>query len=208
MPLVQVTMLITLSMLVIFGFSHILDRYDFKATALLSLPMLLGYAAILVWKPDSIILINIGVVLAAVAVGNLIGQPLRTMGSLITFAVTASLVDILSFSGGLTQRIITEYMNHQSQLLQFLCLSLSREGRAIPIIGIGDLVIMAAFSRALMQQKYTQWQSFLVPFFGLLAALIVGYAVGGIYAIPFISGSAVVFLIYQRRKFRSKVKAD
>ena len=142
MPLVQVTVLITLAMLVIFSVVRIFDRYDFKTAVLLSLPMMLGYAAILVWKPDSIILINIGVVLAAVAIGNLIGHPLQTMGSLITFAVTASLVDILSFSGGLT------------------------------------------------------------------AALIVGYIVGGIYAIPFISGSVVVFLIFQKRRFRSRIEAD
>lgn len=191
------TAAIILTAFVIFIALRVLIRCSFKTQLALSLPVTLGYVALLIWQPESLALSNFCLLIAVISIGNLIGSILKTRSSLITFTITASLVDILSFSGGLTQRILSDYAQSKSLLLQYLCISLRYEGGVLPVVGIGDLIIIAAIFRALSMLKYPSWQSFLIPLTGLMVALLVGLATGGIYAIPFISAAVIVFLIYR-----------
>jgi hypothetical protein len=188
---------IILSAFVIFIVVRFMNRFSTKMQLGLTVPIVLGHIVVLIWKPHLILLSNFAVLLAAASLGNLIGIILKTESSLITFMITASLVDILSFSGGLTRRIISDYVQNKNMLLQFLCFSLPVKGRIIPVVGIGDLVIMAAVFRALLTFQVPDWQNFLVPVTGLIAALFVGLAVGGVYALPFICAAVVLFLLYR-----------
>jgi hypothetical protein len=131
----------------------------------------------------------------AVMGGSLIGFLLKSQSSVIAFAITASIVDVLSFSGGLTNKIIANFYESKSLLLQFLAISIPLKGKTAPIVGIGDLLIMAALFYALLKLKYPGWQCFVVLLSSLLLALALGLFTKGIFGIPFICGAGVIYLL-------------
>jgi hypothetical protein len=180
---------------VVYGGIRQTEKFTNKTLIVSVLLVIVAYVLLLVWQPGSLILSNAAVLAAAVMAGSLIGSLLKRQSSVIAFAITASIVDVLSFSGGLTNKIITNFYESKSLLLQFLAISIPLKGKTIPIVGIGDLLIMAALFYALLKLKYPGWHCFVVLLCGLLLALVLGLFTKGIFGIPFICGAGVIYLL-------------
>jgi len=69
-----------------------------------------------------------------------------------------------------------------------------------PIVGIGDLAILAALFTGFSDVGFRGWLPFVVPLIGLLLALGVGLLVGGTPALPFIAGTTVVYVLWRRKQ--------
>ena len=130
----------------------------------------------------------------AVLAASAIGRALTSSPALIAFCITAGLVDFFSFTGGLTARIIADYKQGHNLWLQYLSITARLSGQIVPIIGIGDLIILGSVYFALSQLEYNGWLSFLFPLGGLLIALGVGLLKGGVYAIPFIACATILYI--------------
>jgi hypothetical protein len=146
---------------------------------------------------------DIVVILVSLLAASAIGLTLSSSSALIVFCITAGIVDFFSFSGGLTDKIITDYQQGQNLLLQYLSITIPLNGRLLPIIGIGDLVILGSIYYALRQLGHDSWLAFLFPLGGLLTALTLGLWLGGIYALPFIGGATIFYLFWTERKSSS-----
>lgn len=157
------------------------------------------YAVLILTMTSAWTLSNLAVLAVSILVASLIGGMLSSTPALIAFCVAAGLVDFFSFSGGLTAKIIADYRSGQSLLQHYLSISVPLNGELTPLIGIGDLIILGSIYAALRGLGYADWTAFVAPLAGLLLALALGLALGGIYALPFISATTIVYLIWQRR---------
>jgi hypothetical protein len=167
-------------------------RFAFLAVA--------AYAAVLSVRPDSLVLSNTGLILASVGLAPLLARGLGNTGAIAAFAITASLVDLLSFGGGLTRRIIQDYNSGSSDLLQFLALTVPLEGRATPLIGVVDLLIAGAMFLALVEIHGSNTRAVLVLLSALALAVVVGLIVGGVAAVPFVGLAAAADAWRARRR--------
>ena len=143
---------------------------------------------------------DIAVMLVSLLAASAIGLTLNSSSALITFCITAGIVDFFSFSGGFTAKIITDYQQGHNLLLQYLSITIPLDGRLLPVIGIGDLVILGGIYYAMHQIGHGGWLAFLSPLGGLLAALSLGPLLGGIYALPFIGGATIIYLLWMEKK--------
>ncbi len=142
---------------------------------------------------------DIAVILVAMLAASVIGVSLNSVSALIVFCITAGIIDFFSFSGGLTAKIIVDYQQRQGLWLQYLSISAPIFGQMIPIIGVGDLIVMGSVYSALLQLGYGGWLPFLFPLIGLLVALCIGLWIGGIYALPFIGGTTILYLLLKSK---------
>jgi len=161
--------------------------------------LLVAYAILLQTQVTSWLISDFVVLLAALLVASSIGLTLTSSSALIVFCITAGIVDFFSFSGGLTAKIISEYAQGHNPLLQYLSITVPLSDQIIPIIGIGDLIILGSVYYALPQIGHHGWLTFFAPFVGFLSALVVGLLTGGIYALPFIGGATCVYLLWNVR---------
>jgi hypothetical protein len=113
-------------------------------------------------------------------------------------------VDVFSFSGGLTAKIIADYQQGRNLLLQYLSLVAPLPDRITPIVGIGDLIILGSIYYAFPKIGLHGAGAFLFPLGGLLIALGVGLLIGGIYALPFIGGATILYLVIKGRSWSWK----
>lgn len=160
---------------------------------------LIAYAALLHMQVAPWPISDITIMLVAVLAGSAIGLALPSSPSLVAFCITAGIVDFLSFRGGLTSKIIADYNQGHNLLLQYLCITAPISGRPIPIIGIGDLIILGSVFCALSQIGYDGWLSFVFPLGGVLIALAVGLLKEGAPAIPFIAGATIVYVLLKAK---------
>jgi hypothetical protein len=160
------------------------------------------------WEPTWWLVSDLAVVLAALAVGIAIGSALRSGPALIAFCVVAGIVDVLSFSGGLTRRIVELYGAGESPMLVYLSITVRLGGSVRPIIGIGDLVVTTGLFTGFGQMGYRGWLPFTVPVLGTLLALGVGFVLGGAPALPFIGATTVVYVLLRSRQDRAAVTRE
>jgi hypothetical protein len=157
--------------------------------------ILAAYAILLQTQVSPWLISDCAVLLMALLAASTIGLTLTSSLALVAFCITAGIVDFFSFSGGLTAEIIADYAQGHRLLLQYLSITVPLSGQIVPLIGIGDLIILGSVYYVLPQLGYNGWLIFLAPLVGLLSALIVGLLIGGKYAIPFIGGATCVYLL-------------
>jgi hypothetical protein len=185
---------ITLGGLVaVVSIARLLPRLFPARTKLLAGLFLLGYAAVLVLRPSAWPVIDLAVLLGAVAGVLLLEGGLRSPGAVAAFLGAAAVVDILSMSGGLSRMLVERYRDGSSDLLLYLTLVAPIRGRAIPIVGIGDLLVGGAAATALLRLKLRPVMVMGTIAIGLLSALAYGLWRGGAPALPFVA--AAVFLL-------------
>jgi len=186
---------------VIVVFVGVMLTLNLKRRILLSVTILviLSYVALLILQPDNFLLSDILVLITSVMAGSLLGTTIINEASVITFSVTVAIVDFFSFSGGPTAKIISSYQGGKSLLLQYLAISIPLGSKIVPIVGIGDLLIMGAIFYSLKRLNYSSKECLLVPNIGLLMALVIGLIVEGIYALPFVAAMVITYLIYRKR---------
>lgn len=136
---------------------------------------------------------------SAAGVAALLARTVRTPGSLVALAVTASLVDIVSFLGGPTRFLLDAGSNSISDPLRYLAVSMSVDGDLIAVVGIGDLLIFGVLFLGLRGQGHPGRSVGAVLAGGLLAALLVGLLRGGAFGIPFMA-IGVIALMYRSRR--------
>jgi hypothetical protein len=115
---------------------------------------------------------------------------LRTPGAVIAFLVVAAVVDLLSVSGGVSRLLIERHRQGTSDLLLYLTLVVPIRDHAVPIVGIGDLLVGGTAATALLRLGLRPVGVMVTFAIGLLAALAYGLWRGGAPAVPFIAAAA------------------
>ncbi len=121
------------------------------------------------------------------------------------FLGVAAVVDIVSMSGGVSRMLIEQYRDGTSELLLYLTLVAPIRGRAIPIVGIGDLLVGGAAATALLRLGLRPVAVMGAIAIGLLSALAYGLWRGGAPAVPFIA-VAVLVLVWHHSGTRNQCK--
>ena len=189
-----ITIVMLMSASAVFFGIRIAKTSDLKKTIAFAAGLFLAYLLSFalpkgpLWLSDALLLAG------AVGFGFFISFFLYNKVNILVFCVVAAVVDVLSFSGGLTAKITESFQEGASDLMVRLALIIPLEGEDHVLIGVGDLVILGALYAALMELKEGQIKAFVVPTLGLMLALASGFMMGGIYGVPFIAGATVLFL--------------
>ena len=159
------------------------------------------FAAICVTRPGSWV-VSTGVVLVtAIFAGTAIGKTIKSEPALIAMCMAAAVADVVSFSVGLTHKMLTSYMSGGSQLLVYFCFSVPIGSVIAPLVGIGDLLILGALFCGLRNLGYSATETFVVPVTGLFAAVVIGLLVNSIFALPFVAGSVIIYILVKRKMY-------
>jgi hypothetical protein len=134
------------------------------------------------------------ILLLSISAGRLIGGGIHSPQALVVFCATLAVMDLVSFYLGPTASLVSKFHQGNSLPLQYLCISIPLGTFIQPILGIGDVMALACTYAALIQLKYPPLPILLVPLAGLLAALAVGLAVGGIFALPFLAAAVIAYV--------------
>jgi hypothetical protein len=177
-----------------------LQRRSFRFTLIAFLLSLLIYVSLFFVRPVSVFLSDTFMLLFAASICVLIGRSIKTTPSIVSFSITASIADIVSFNLGPTHYLMKagEQLDPAS-LLNLLAFSIVFKGNICSIVGIGDFIIIGIYFIALRQIGIGLWMQFIIPTVGLLGALVVGVLVGGIYAIPFMAATVIGYLFFSHR---------
>jgi hypothetical protein len=134
------------------------------------------------------------VILGAVGGILLIERRLHSAASVVVFLTVAAVVDLWSMRGGLTRALLDRYREGSSDLLLYLTLVVPVNGRIVPIVGIGDLVVGGAAATALLRLGVRPWGVAAASAAGLLGALAYGLWRGGAPALPFVAVAVLVLV--------------
>ena len=189
--------LIGSTIIIFLGIKYVLN-FEKKRLWTIFLPVGICYVLILVFLVNNFIISNILVLLTAILGGVIISKSFADnslVPSLITFSLVSSIMDIFSFSGGLTALIIKD----GGVLLHNLSISFPIESKIVAIIGIGDLFIIGVIFSVLIRLEYANIESYLIPTSGLLVALFLGLIGRGIFAIPFMALTTISYVIIKTR---------
>jgi hypothetical protein len=138
------------------------------------------------------------VLLTGIFAGYLISRLLTSKAALVSFCLVAAFTDYLSFTRGLSKKIISAANDGSSALLQFLTVSYPWNQRLVYLIGIGDILILSVLF-SVLARYYQPIYSFTVPVAGLMLAIIIGILTGPIFAVPFISATTIIFIILYKK---------
>ena len=152
------------------------------------------YVLLLLWRPDSAWISNPMVILAGSSIGFLLSLLLSSTASVLAFLLTAAVVDLLSFSGGLTNTILSDFRAGGSGLLSYMAVFVETGGQTHAVIGVGDLAILTASYLGFHRATGLDTEPALWLLGGLSVALGLGLAFGGLPGIPFIAGGALFFV--------------
>lgn len=187
----------------LFGATALTSRLRFGPLLAATVLAAVGYAAVLVTRPGGWLLPDVAVFVMALLLGSSLGLLIKSPVALASFCMAAAVADIVSFSAGPTARLIDAFRDDSSDLLRYLCLSLPLDGRLRPIVGIGDLIILATLFFAFRRLGHRGAGALAAPVAGLLLALVVGLVLGGsIFAVPFMAATSLVYLWMAGRRSR------
>jgi len=163
-----------------------------------AIPALSLYVLMCVMRPPLWWLSDMLVLSAAVLAASLLARSLSSLPALISFAIAAGIADFVSFTSGVTKKIIAAHAAG-STLLQYLSISVPLPGVPLaPLAGIADLFILGVLCASMHALGWRR-ASLFVPAAGLLVAAFVGLAVGGICAVPFMSAAVIAYALLARR---------
>jgi hypothetical protein len=134
---------------------------------------------------------NILVLGSSVGGALLLARTVPSSGALVTLAVTASVVDVVSFLTGPTRWLLDAGVGGTHRAVQYLAVCVPYAGSVVPAVGIGDLLLFGVFFLGLERQGTPRWMSLGVLSLGLLVALGFGLWLGGAFGIPFMAVGTV-----------------
>ena len=162
-----------------------------------------AYAVVLYLAPEPALVGGLVGLVAAGFVGSLFGSVLLpTPQGLLTFLLTASMVDLMSVAGGPTKALIDAAAAGTSDLILYLAILLPWEGKLIPALGVSDLFGLAVMFASLRRQDFGAASTFVWGFCGILAALFVGLVRGGVAGYPFLAAAVVAALLLRKARDR------
>jgi hypothetical protein len=177
------------ALIVLAGVAAMSDRAPRERTAA-AIVCTAAYAVILWTRPESLVWGNVAVLAVAIALAPLLGRSLGSFGAIVAFAITVSIVDLLSFGGGLTRRIIQNYQAGTDDLLRFLAVTVPIGGRPRPLAGVVDLMIMGSLFLGLVRIHGNRPRAAVFLLAALAVAVIVGMTIGGVAGLPFLAAAA------------------
>lgn len=178
----------------------IFRRLTLRFSAILFVLSLVVYGSLFFLRPISVILSDTIMMFAAAGFAVLVSRGIKNSTAIISFSITASIVDILSFTVGPTHYLLKTLDHHNTaDLLNIMAFSVVINDRICPIVGVGDFLILGMYFAILRQIGANFWTQFLIPTMGLLTALAVGIIVGGSFAIPFMAASVIAYLLFTQR---------
>lgn len=180
--------------------ARLVDSFENRTLTWVTISVLGLYLLLLFLQPQSLLVSDLFVLLLPLLLGAVLGRRIATPQALISFVVAAAIVDFLSFSDGLTASIIEGYRSKENLFLQYLALSIPLRGDVVPVVGIGDLIILSTIFAAFKRMHVSGLLSFVAPAGGLMVALILGLIGGGIYALPFIAAGVTAYLLLRLRR--------
>ncbi len=195
-PFIALAALVTLGGLlaVVWTTRLILRGAPARQTAV-AVAALIAYAVILVVRPAGWPLTDLAVLIGATGGALLLQRTLRTPPAVTAFLVAAAVVDVVSMTGGISRSLIEGHRAGTSDLLLYLTLTVPIRGRAIPIVGIGDLLVGGAAAVSLLRMGMRPFVVAATFSAGLLAALANGLWRGGAAAIPFIAAAVCIVVL-------------
>ena len=190
--------IITISALLVQVGVLVLKRFQQKKIYISLSLAVLAYILMISFQVSDWFVSDSLVIIISILAGFTIGNSISRRSSLIVFCVTAGIVDFVSFTGGLTAKIIADYSNGHNLILQNLCISIPFNGKIVPLLGFGDLFVLGIIFRSLHKIGFESWFVSLIPIAGLLFALFLGLKFHGIYALPMIGGATISFLFIEK----------
>jgi hypothetical protein len=142
---------------------------------------------------------DILILVLSIAAGKILDGMIKSWRALIAFCLTLAIMDLVSFYFGPTASLVESYRQGNILLLQYLSICIPTETGIQPIMGIGDTMALATTYAILIQLRYPGGWAFIVPLAGLLIAMMVGLQVGGIFALPFLAGALIVYIVIDQR---------
>ncbi len=142
------------------------------------------------------------ILLLSLTAGRLISGMIKSWQALIVFCLTLAVMDLVSFYFGPTASLVAGFRQGNSLPLQYLSVSIPMGDGIQPIMGIGDTMALASSYGILIRLRYPAGWAFLAPLTGLLIAMAVGLAVGGIFALPFMAGALIAYILIDRKLAR------
>lgn len=138
-----------------------------------------------------LIVSNLLVLGSAALGGTMLARTVRSRGALVTLAVTASVVDIVSFSGGPTRWLLSSELDSLSLALRYLAVTIPSANGTVAVVGIGDLALLGCFFLGLRATGHPRLVVGAGLVGALLVALVVGLVRGGAFGIPFMAAVVV-----------------
>jgi len=194
MNILLIFITVIISGIIVYFLTRLIAKNKNFIVAIIATITIVLYAIFLFIKPDGWLLIDLIILLVAALGGAGLGLFISSKSSLVVFVIAAGVVDIYSVKGGITSKLINNYKDGTSDLLNYLVISIPVDGNLKPIVGIGDYFILAAICFAMIRLGYNKPLLLAAPLSGLLIALIVGLFIGGIYAIPFIALTTIIYV--------------
>ncbi len=185
--------------------SRIASTISPSSRRLLTCALLVAYGAALFLRPSFWPVIDLAVLAGAVGGVLWLERGLQTPPAVAVFLAVAAVVDYLSFSGGFTRVLVERYRAGSGGLLLYLSLDVPIRGHAIPIVGIGDLLVGGAAATALIRLGLRPAAVIGTIAVGLLTALAYGLWRGGAPALPFVA--VAVFLLVWRQHSAAGIAA-
>jgi len=142
-------------------------------------PIVIGYASLFAALPLPALVTNLTVLVASAAIATALSVSLRTTGAVIAFAVAAAVVDLWSFTDGLTRALLDRFGGGEASILRLLTLTVTIDGRTWAIVGIGDLAIGAAIFLGLTRAGFAAREVAAVLCASLASAVAVGVLLRG-----------------------------
>lgn len=174
---------------------YALRKAPLKLSLALAAGLFLVFVVSLVAPPAPAPLSNLLIVLGAIGLGLFISFFLASKSTLTAFCIVIGVIDYFTFDGSLTSKLIAlGKAGHVDLFKHGVVYFPSAEGTIKALIGMGDLVALAAIYAGLMENRCSSGLAFLVPTFGLLLALLTGFAVGSVLGVSFMSVTVLFYL--------------
>jgi hypothetical protein len=123
--------------------------------------------------------------------GYMLGERLRDRGSLLAFFVTAAVVDTFSMTAGPTKAVLLQSTEASRRLLEVLAVVVSLHGRRFAVIGLPDLLGVAALFVGLRLAGVRPAVALTAPPIAVAAALAVALAWRPLPVFPFLAIAAL-----------------
>jgi len=162
-------------------------------------PILIGYAMLFAALPLPTLVTNLAVLAAGAAIATTLALSLSTAGSVVAFSLAAAVVDLWSFTDGLTRALLDNFGNGEASILRLLALSATIDGRTWAIVGIGDLAIGTAIFLGLTRAGFAAREVAGVLCVALAAAVTVGVLIGGAAGLPFFALATLAYTMLRPR---------
>lgn len=177
------------------------SRLEPRASAVFLVFVVLGHAALLALTPASPVVANTAVLASSSAVGVAVARLAPSRSKLLALGVAASVADAAWYGAGLTPRLLDGGgAAREWGALHYLAVSVPVRGGALPVVGWGDLVMVAAFYAALRGLGSGVWGAAGPPVLGLVVALGIGLGRGSAVAVALMTSAVMVYLAIAGRR--------